>query len=65
MDNTLSPDIYQAVQLNGSSYGQLAQLFVFKKKLKQLKRYVNEKSFTGCARRDISSGVCFRVLQEA
>ena len=43
MINTLSPDIYQAMQLNASIYKQLAQLFMYKKKLKQIKRYVNEK----------------------
>ena len=57
MINTLSPDIYQAMQLNASIYKQLAQLFMYKKKLKQIKRYVNEKSFTGCARKNPSRSI--------
>ena len=52
MINTLSPNIYQAMQLNSSIYKQIAQLFMYQKKLKQTKRYVNEKSFTGCARKE-------------
>ena len=56
MISTLSPDIYQAMQLNASIYKQLAQLFMYKKKLKQIKRYVNEKA---------SRGVRVKFIQEA